>query len=89
MTRRESVGVRLVRHGFTDPRTAEQLLAGLDGGAEEAVLAALGEAADPDLALAGAFSARHRGQARPIEAPSCMRSAPTTGCGGGSWVCSA
>jgi [glutamine synthetase] adenylyltransferase / [glutamine synthetase]-adenylyl-L-tyrosine phosphorylase len=44
--------VRLVRHGFTDPEAAEQLLAGLDGGSEGAVLAALGETADPDLALA-------------------------------------
>jgi [glutamine synthetase] adenylyltransferase / [glutamine synthetase]-adenylyl-L-tyrosine phosphorylase len=43
--------VRLIRHGFTDPGTAEQLLTGLDGGAEEAVLVALSDTADPDLAL--------------------------------------
>ena len=49
--RGESVGVRLIRHGFTDPDTAEQLLTGLDGGAEEAVLVALSDTADPDLAL--------------------------------------
>ncbi|HEY9350649.1 MAG TPA: hypothetical protein VIP75_08145, partial [Acidothermales bacterium] len=49
--RGESVGVRLIRHGFTDPGTAEQLLTGLDGGAEEAVLVALSDTADPDLGL--------------------------------------
>ena len=43
--------MRLIRHGFTDPDTAEQLLTGLDGGAEEAVLVALSDTADPDLAL--------------------------------------
>ena len=43
--------MRLIRHGFTDPGTAEQLLTGLDGGAEEAVLVALSDTADPDLAL--------------------------------------
>jgi [glutamine synthetase] adenylyltransferase / [glutamine synthetase]-adenylyl-L-tyrosine phosphorylase len=45
--------VRLLRHGFTDPGTAEKLLAGLDGGTEDAVLTALSETADPDLALSG------------------------------------
>ena len=38
--------MRLIRHGFTDPDTAEQLLTGLDGGAEEAVLVALSDTAD-------------------------------------------
>ncbi|WP_405645660.1 bifunctional [glutamine synthetase] adenylyltransferase/[glutamine synthetase]-adenylyl-L-tyrosine phosphorylase [Streptomyces uncialis] len=54
--RRSSTFTRLLRHGFTDPSTAERLL---DGEALAAVRAdpvlldALGRAADPDLALLG------------------------------------
>ncbi|MFC8699982.1 bifunctional [glutamine synthetase] adenylyltransferase/[glutamine synthetase]-adenylyl-L-tyrosine phosphorylase [Streptomyces parvus] len=54
--RRSSTFTRLLRHGFTDPSAAEQLL-GLDVLAsvrsDPVLLEALGATADPDLALRG------------------------------------
>ncbi|MEI7033800.1 bifunctional [glutamine synthetase] adenylyltransferase/[glutamine synthetase]-adenylyl-L-tyrosine phosphorylase [Streptomyces pratensis] len=54
--RRSSTFTRLLRHGFTDPSAAEQLL-GLDALAsvrfDPVLLEALGATADPDLALRG------------------------------------
>ncbi|MFI0874586.1 bifunctional [glutamine synthetase] adenylyltransferase/[glutamine synthetase]-adenylyl-L-tyrosine phosphorylase [Streptomyces parvus] len=54
--RRSSTFTRLLRHGFTDPSAAEQLL-DLDALAsvrsDPVLLEALGAAADPDLALRG------------------------------------
>ncbi|MFF2651911.1 bifunctional [glutamine synthetase] adenylyltransferase/[glutamine synthetase]-adenylyl-L-tyrosine phosphorylase [Streptomyces sp. NPDC058045] len=54
--RRSSTFTRLLRHGFTDPSTAERLLTA-DGLAEvrndPVLLDALGATADPDLALLG------------------------------------
>jgi [glutamine synthetase] adenylyltransferase / [glutamine synthetase]-adenylyl-L-tyrosine phosphorylase len=60
-TRRTTLAGRLVRMGFADAARAEQLVTtelGLDldsagSGRDEAVLAAIAAAADPDLALAG------------------------------------
>jgi [glutamine synthetase] adenylyltransferase / [glutamine synthetase]-adenylyl-L-tyrosine phosphorylase len=54
--RRSSPHLRLLRHGFTDPRTASRLLeapelAGVR--ADPVLLEALGATADPDLALLG------------------------------------
>jgi [glutamine synthetase] adenylyltransferase / [glutamine synthetase]-adenylyl-L-tyrosine phosphorylase len=46
-----TLAAQLARLGFTDPPRAERLLAGLD--IDQDTLAALGQAADPDLALAG------------------------------------
>ncbi|MFD7435584.1 bifunctional [glutamine synthetase] adenylyltransferase/[glutamine synthetase]-adenylyl-L-tyrosine phosphorylase [Streptomyces sp. NPDC059861] len=54
--RRSSTFTRLLRHGFTDPSGAERLLdsAGLDAVRDDPVLLeALGNTADPDLALHG------------------------------------
>ncbi|MFF1275964.1 bifunctional [glutamine synthetase] adenylyltransferase/[glutamine synthetase]-adenylyl-L-tyrosine phosphorylase [Streptomyces marokkonensis] len=54
--RRSSIFTRLLRHGFTDPSAAERLLdsAGLAPVRNDPVLLdALGQAADPDLALLG------------------------------------
>ena len=78
--------MRLIRHGFTDPDTAEQLLTGLDGGAEEAVLVALSDTADPDLALS-ALSRIVAALARPIACCCSMHSALTMRCVAG-WASS-
>ncbi|AJE86030.1 bifunctional glutamine-synthetase adenylyltransferase/deadenyltransferase [Streptomyces albus] len=54
--RRSSLFTRLLRHGFTDPSAAERLLAdeAMDAVRTDPVmLDALGQAADPDLALLG------------------------------------
>ncbi|SCE62665.1 glutamate-ammonia-ligase adenylyltransferase, partial [Streptomyces sp. OspMP-M43] len=54
--RRSSTFTRLLRHGFTDPSAADQLL-GLDAltsvRSDPVLLEALGATADPDLALRG------------------------------------
>ena len=42
-----------LRRGFTDPRTRSDCSPGSTAAAEDAVVAALGETADPDLALSG------------------------------------
>ncbi|WP_445400579.1 bifunctional [glutamine synthetase] adenylyltransferase/[glutamine synthetase]-adenylyl-L-tyrosine phosphorylase [Streptomyces sp. LE64] len=54
--RRSSTFTRLLRHGFTDPSTAERLLDGealAPARADPVLLDALGRTADPDLALVG------------------------------------
>ncbi|EPH41910.1 bifunctional [glutamine synthetase] adenylyltransferase/[glutamine synthetase]-adenylyl-L-tyrosine phosphorylase [Streptomyces aurantiacus] len=54
--RRSSTFTRLLRHGFTDPSTAERLLAASELAAvrtDPVLLDALGATADPDLALLG------------------------------------
>ncbi|MHC0432240.1 bifunctional [glutamine synthetase] adenylyltransferase/[glutamine synthetase]-adenylyl-L-tyrosine phosphorylase [Streptomyces sp. O3] len=54
--RRSSTFTRLLRHGFTDPSSAERLLDAPELGpvrADPVLLDALGGAADPDLALLG------------------------------------
>ncbi|MFI8432542.1 bifunctional [glutamine synthetase] adenylyltransferase/[glutamine synthetase]-adenylyl-L-tyrosine phosphorylase [Streptomyces sp. NPDC079020] len=54
--RRSSTFTRLLRHGFTDPSAAEQLLdldALISVRADPVLLEALGATADPDLALRG------------------------------------
>ncbi|WP_255950904.1 bifunctional [glutamine synthetase] adenylyltransferase/[glutamine synthetase]-adenylyl-L-tyrosine phosphorylase [Streptomyces odontomachi] len=54
--RRSSTFTRLLRHGFTDPSAAEQLLEGeplAPVRSDPVLLDALGQAADPDLALHG------------------------------------